>query len=66
MYGAGFSSAHPALSELHDTIRCSFGWSADHPYRFLICGGSFSDNTATASPSLSEFAFAAGERFLAY
>ncbi|MDH5498850.1 MAG: plasmid pRiA4b ORF-3 family protein [Nitrospira sp.] len=43
---------------------CSFGWSADHPCRFLIRGRSFSDNNAAASPLLSEFTFTANERFL--
>ncbi len=52
------------MSDLHHTIRCSFGWSVDHSYRFLIRGRSFSDNHATTSPLLSEFAFAAGERLL--
>jgi hypothetical protein len=52
------------LSELHETILCSFGWSADHPHWFLIRGRSFSDGNAAASPRLSDFQFAAGERFL--
>ncbi|MDH4085755.1 MAG: plasmid pRiA4b ORF-3 family protein [Nitrospira sp.] len=42
----------------------SFGWSADHPCRFLSRGRSFSDNNSAASPLLSEFAFTTNERFL--
>src|SRR4030095_1132057 len=53
-----------SLSELHETILCSFGWSADHPHRFLIRGRSFSAGNAATSPRLSEFQFAPGERFL--
>ena len=53
-----------SLRELHETILCSFGWSADHPHRFLIRGRSFSNGNATTSPALADFHFAAGERFL--
>jgi hypothetical protein len=53
-----------SLSELHRTILCSFGWSADHPHRFLIRGRCFSEAGAATSPPLSEFQFAAGERFV--
>src|SRR4029450_2804413 len=53
-----------SLSELHETILCSFGWSADHPHRFLIRGPSFSAGKAATSPRVSEFQFAPGGRFL--
>ena len=56
--------ASSKLSELHQTILCSFGWSADHSHRFLIRGRSFSDANAATSPPLSDFQFAAGERFV--
>lgn len=53
-----------SLGKLHHTIRCSFGWSADHPYRVLIRGRAFSGNHAATSPPLLEFEVAAGERVL--
>jgi len=52
------------LRELHQTILCSFGWSADHPHRFLIRGRCFSDGDAATAPPLSAFQFGLGERFL--
>jgi hypothetical protein len=53
-----------SLSDLHHTIPCRFGLSANHPYQFLIRGRSSSDNNATTNLPLSELEFAAGERFL--
>ena len=52
------------LRELHQTILCSFGWSADHPHRFLIRGRSFPGGDSATAPTLSEFQFGLGERFL--
>jgi hypothetical protein len=54
------------LRELHQTILCTFGWSADHPHRFLIRGRSFSGSggDAATAATLSEFQFGPGERFL--
>lgn len=52
------------LSDLHHTIRCGFGWSADPLYRLLIRGRSFSDKTTPREAAVSEGAFVAGERVL--
>ena len=52
------------FTELHHTIRCSFDWNADHPYRFLIRSGTSSDNNATTSLSWSECAWGEGKRVL--